>query len=825
MAQPPVIAAAPRVTAASGIEAVVEVVADVLDLAEDGIDPAAQLLNLGLESFTAVRLRRRLRERTGVELPFTEFFGPASCVTLAAALDAGPGGGGPDGGGPDGGGPAPSAAGAQAGRRPGPAPTRGPEDPDGDPGGRIEARLPAERWAALREQAAARHLGVADAVHAAATLVLVRWLGRPAAAHTVLREPGGRTELGPSAPAAPDLIAWKGFAHYAGEIHHAVEASAPESPMRQVVRVDADGALVAWEPVGPDGGIDGRDAFPAYLTLLTRLGDPEAWTDASLGWDPTFARPEPPAASPYPGAGPLLHDPARRAARTDPAAPALLGAADRDDLAALSHGDLAALVQRNAGVLRGFDVGPGDLVAVACPKGPAQIAAVLSVAATGAGFVPVEARWPAARVDAVCAAAGVRHAIAARDLSVPLPDRIRTHAIDPSGRLPAADGPAYGVDADPPGGRPARPDDLAYVIFTSGSTGTPKGVAVEHRAARTTVDDITDRFAVGPADRVLALSALSFDLSIYDIFGVLGAGGALVLPDEPRRHDPAHWLALMGTHGVTVWNTAPALMEMLVEEAEGRPAEARRALSALRLVLLSGDWIPVTLPDRLRAIAPHARFISLGGATEAAIWSICYPVTEVDPAWASIPYGRALRGQEFHVLDPAGRPCPVGEAGELYIGGAGLARGYLGDPGQTAERFVVSEVLGERLYRTGDLGRWRPDGTIEFLGRVDRQVKIRGHRIELGEIESVLNRLPTVRQCVVVTLAATNGSRRLAAYVVPSRAAEPPSRATLLAELRDHLPEYMMPQVVVLLDRLPVTPNGKIDYRALPDPNRAVAHG
>ncbi|MQS09682.1 AMP-binding protein, partial [Streptomyces alkaliphilus] len=247
------------------------------------------------------------------------------------------------------------------------------------------------------------------------------------------------------------------------------------------------------------------------------------------------------------------------------------------------------------------------------------------------------------------------------------------------------------------------PDDLAYTIFTSGSTGTPKGVDIEHRAARTTVDDIVDRFSVTAQDRVLALSAIGFDLSVFDIYGVLGAGGSLVLPDPARRTDPQHWLEQAGRHGVTIWNTAPALLEMLVEYAETEPEIATGALRTLRLVMLSGDWIPLNLPDRLRRLAPGARFMSLGGATEASIWSITHPVERVDPRWRSIPYGRALRGQSFHVLDEDGTPCPVGTAGELYIGGDGLARGYTADPEQTAERFAPHPVLGERLYRTGDL--------------------------------------------------------------------------------------------------------------------------
>jgi hypothetical protein len=231
--------------------------------------------------------------------------------------------------------------------------------------------------------------------------------------------------------------------------------------------------------------------------------------------------------------------------------------------------------------------------------------------------------------------------------------------------------------------------------------------------------------------------------------------------------------------------------------------------------MLSGDWIPVSLPDRLRAMVPDVRFVSLGGATEASIWSICHDVTAVDPEWPSIPYGRALRGQSFHILDHDDRPVPVGVAGELHIGGDGVARGYVGDAAQTAERFRTHPLLGQRLYRTGDLGRWRADGTIEFLGRVDRQVKVRGHRIELGEIEAVLARQDGVRRGVVSALPGPDQRPRLVAHVVADDGWD--ERRTVEGLAR-RLPDYMIPARFVVLDALPVTANGKVDHSALPNP-------
>lgn len=578
-----------------------------------------------------------------------------------------------------------------------------------------------------------------------------------------------------------------------------------------VLRIAWDGVVDAF----PDGYL--RNMLDAYVRLLHRLTEATAWKDPRLAWDPFVLPAEPLDVDAFPDAGPLLHDPVTRAARRLPEKPALYVRGS-----ATSHGQLAEGVAATAGALAAAGVGTGDLVAVACEKGLAQIVAVLAVNAVGAGYLPVEPSWPDARVATICGRAGVRHALVGRGVQTGWPEDVSTYRLTAAGR-PSGRTQETADERTPPPSRPA-PDATAYVIFTSGSTGQPKGVEIQHHAARTTIDDIVDRFGIHADDRVLALSALSFDLSVFDIYGVLGAGGALVLPDPARQRDPQHWLELAERHRVTVWNTAPALLEMLVEYAEIEPEVATRALRSLRLVMLSGDWIPLTLPERLRRLAPQAQVMSLGGATEASIWSITYPVADVDPGWRSIPYGRALRAQSFHILEPDGRPCPVGEPGELFIGGGGLARGYIGDPEQTAHRFAPHPLLDERLYRTGDLGRWRTDGNIEFLGRADRQVKIRGHRIELGEIEATLGRHPALRQCVVAAVPGSDERPRLAAYVVPRAGHVVPATDELAGALRERLPDYMVPSKFLVLDSLPVTPNGKIDHAALPNPYQ-VANG
>ena len=366
--------------------------------------------------------------------------------------------------------------------------------------------------------------------------------------------------------------------------------------------------------------------------------------------------------------------------------------------------------------------------------------------------------------------------------------------------------------------------DLAYVIFTSGSTGSPKGVMIDHQGAVNTIRDINQRFGVGPSDRTLALSNLNFDLSVYDVFGLLAAGGAIVIPDAQSKQDPAHWVEMLSRHSVTLWNTVPALMQLLVDYAEQTP---NAIPECLRLVMLSGDWIPVSLPARIRAQNAKAEIISLGGATEASIWSIVFPIGEVRKEWVSIPYGKPMANQRFYVLDAKLNPCPLWVAGELHIGGIGLAQGYWNDPEKTGQRFIVHPQTGERLYKTGDLGRWMPDGNIEFLGREDFQVKIHGHRIELGEIETALLKNPAVAEAAVIAAGDGRGSgKHLLACVVCRTddgganaddpvAAEADRKRRLMEFLQAYLPEYMIPKHYVFLERMPLTTNGKVDRQVL----------
>ncbi|MEW2512410.1 amino acid adenylation domain-containing protein [Streptomyces sp. NPDC046870] len=368
--------------------------------------------------------------------------------------------------------------------------------------------------------------------------------------------------------------------------------------------------------------------------------------------------------------------------------------------------------------------------------------------------------------------------------------------------------------------RPATPlpeaataDDIAYAIFTSGSTGPPKAVLVRHGAVVNLVDWMNREHAVGPADRLLFVTSFCFDLSVYDMFGVLAAGGTVRLADDDEVAEPGRLVEILETEPITVWDSAPAALSMVMPFLRLGTGSGREDL---RLVLLSGDWVPLALPDEVREAFPQASVVALGGATECTVWSNHFTVGEVDPDWPSIPYGRPMQNARYYVLDEDLHPCALGEPGDLYIAGDCVAVGYAGDPRLTAARFRPDPWAprpGETMYRTGDRARWLADGNVEFLGRLDDQVKVRGYRIELGEVRAALAQCPGVRAAEVLTVGGTGEGRTLAGFYVPVPGG--PDSATVREQLAGGLPAYMVPARLLSVPALPLGPTGKVDRDAL----------
>lgn len=365
------------------------------------------------------------------------------------------------------------------------------------------------------------------------------------------------------------------------------------------------------------------------------------------------------------------------------------------------------------------------------------------------------------------------------------------------------------------------PSSIAYVIFTSGSTGIPKGVMIEHRSASNTVHDIIERFNINEYDSTLCFASLSFDLSVFDIFGLLSSGGKIVIPTLTEMQEPECWKNYLINHNITIWNSAPPLMQMFSEYLFAKNEIYFN--NKLRLVLLSGDWIPVSLPEKIQILFKNSKIVSLGGATEASIWSNFYIINENNISCTSVPYGRPLKNQTMFIFDDNFEIRPIWVPGLIYIGGIGLARGYLNDLDKTNKAFVYHPITGERFYCTGDYGRYLPSGDIEFLGRQDNQVKIQGYRVELCEIESAILQHPYIANALVRVFGNSNTSKHLIAYFSFKSEYQNLNKETkdnfikneLNSFISKKLPYYMVPNRFLELQNFPITSNGKIDNRKL----------
>jgi amino acid adenylation domain-containing protein len=518
---------------------------------------------------------------------------------------------------------------------------------------------------------------------------------------------------------------------------------------------DQDGALVynwdAVEGLFSEGVLE--DMFNAYTCWLAQLAeDQDEWEKKRPHMMPAAQQKMRALYNEthVPVSSEMLHTLFLSMAAEQPDHPAVITSGKR-----LSYNSLKRRASGIARLLLERGARPNCLVGVVMEKGWEQVVAVTGILMAGAVYMPLDSNLPPERLHYLLKEGEVDLVLTQSQIADQIDWPGETQIITADTVPECSDTPVSSGSAD----------DLAYVIYTSGSTGKPKGVMITHRGAVNTLLDVNRRFAVGSRDRVLALSSLSFDLSVYDVFGTLAAGGTIVMPDATGVRDPHHWSELMMREKVTIWNSAPALMQMLCEYGSGRTGKV--IPPSLRLVLMSGDRIPPELPDRIRNLAPDAEIISLGGATEASIWSILHPINKTDSKRPRIPYGKPMANQKFYVLDRFWKDCPDHVAADLYIGGVGLAEGYWKDSEKTAAAFVTHPVTGERLYRTGDIGCFLPEGNIQIIGRNDFQVKIRGHRVELGEIEVAMKQHPGVNNAVVSVKEHPNGERKLAGYIVP----------------------------------------------------------
>jgi surfactin family lipopeptide synthetase A len=498
-------------------------------------------------------------------------------------------------------------------------------------------------------------------------------------------------------------------------------------------------------------------------------------------------------ARPYPAA--CLHELfAAQAART-PEAVAVVCGEER-----LSYRELDARANQLAHYLQARGVGPETLVALGAARVPALVVGVLGILKAGGAYVPLDPAYPPERRELILADTQAPLLLTSGDETALAGSGTAVVRLDRDWAVIA------GAPTSPPPSA-ATPQHLAYVIYTSGSTGRPKGVAIEHHSVVNLVTGSQELFTIGPGDRLLQFASLNFDVSVWEIFTALLSGATLVLGPAETLHSPPELAQLMSVEGITVADLPPAILAHLPPDC----------CPTLRISITGMESFAGELINRWAR--PGRRIFNGYGPTEATVvvtFQECSGRT-----WEhSPPIGRPMANQRVYLLDEWGQPVPIGVPGELYLGGVGLARGYLHRPELTAQKFLPDPFVADgtaRLYRTGDRARYLADGSIEFLGRLDQQVKVRGYRIEPGEIEAALRRHPALQEAVVVAREDVPGEKRLVAYVAVGERVAPSAR-----ELRDFLgqtlPGYMIPAAFVALERLPLTPGGKVDQRALPAP-------
>jgi amino acid adenylation domain-containing protein len=494
------------------------------------------------------------------------------------------------------------------------------------------------------------------------------------------------------------------------------------------------------------------------------------------------------------------------------AEPDLVAVWDNDRV--LTYRDLLIEATGVATLLQKNGIQKGSIVAVMQARGYRQVTALLGVLFSGAAYLPISPSSPIDRTNEILKLSGAGVIVIESNNASENIGKYGCNVIDLSA-IDVNQTEKCVLDVEFLSGVSSDPSSLAYVIYTSGSTGAPKGVAIEHSAVVNTLIDMNKRFGISSHDVAIGISELTFDLSVYDVFGMLICGGSLVVVAEKHKRDPEHWLALVQQFKITVWNSVPALLDMLTSYLENFYQDDRKL--PFKNIWMSGDTILPSLPDRIKNFCnDDVQVVSLGGATEVSIWSIYYPINDKSSEWGSIPYGRPLSNQEIYVLDENLAPSSPLMSGDIYIGGVGLARCYWNDNARTEQSFIYHHQLKRRLYKTGDRGRWLHDGQVEFLGRLDNQIKINGFRVELSEIEIALKKHPLVKNAVV-TLLVEDENKYIVSYVASDEDIDKNECSRFLKKL---LPTYMIPSYYVFLDSFPITENGKINRSSLPKPER-----
>ena len=463
-----------------------------------------------------------------------------------------------------------------------------------------------------------------------------------------------------------------------------------------------------------------------------------------------------------------------------------------------TYKELGQAVSFMANKLVNAGVKPGTKVALTVQRGVKEIIGILSILWVGGCYIPITPGQPEERRHQAMNSMGVNYVLVDHENIDKIPNNVSVitykQGIDEDILVPVKTNSSLG----------------AYIILTSGTTGTPKGVEISHASALNTIKDVNHRISYSPEDKILAVSSIDFDLSVYDIFGTFQGGGTLVVMGKDHYRDAEFWKLCVNKYNITLWNSVPLLFDMLLTVSENSHTEL-----SLRGVMLSGDWILSTLYERLSKLAPDCRFIGMGGATEASIWSNWYEVhSSIDIRGKFIPYGRPLTNQGYRIVDKYLRDCPHHAIGELLIGGKGVALGYYNDSTKTASKFITLD--NNRWYKTGDKGYFDSDGTIVFLGRIDEQCKVRGHRIEVEEIEKHLGTYFQTENAVCWPAGPKNAYNHLEACIFnhPKELTKK-EMSTALDYLKVKLPSYMIPTIIYTGTSLPMTANGKADRKKI----------